>query len=345
MDAGQQANAAEQSADRHCQKCGAPLHAGQDWCLQCGVAAPGSLESRGPGWRSATAVLGVTTVLVLGAAAAAYAALSQPSTHKPAPKVITIAQAPTTSTVPTTPGTATTPAPSTPAFTTPRTTAKLPTATSTPPKIPLTAPTPKSSGTTINPTKPATKTTKETTEPGTGTSKSSKEGSNESGTPASEGPTPLLLDTNAASTYNPYNLPASSFGDPTLAIDGETSTGWTAQVEPSTAPHMAVGLAIDLHTPQRVGGVTLITSTPGMTVQVYGSDAAALPTSITDPEWVTLSSSLTVKKHNTHINLRHATKAYRFITLWISAAPQSAVGTPSAPGHVSVNELELFPAK
>jgi len=332
-----QAAGAEQSPVRTCQKCGAPLGAGQDWCLQCGTAAPGSLEPGGPSWRSAAVVLGATAALVLGAAAAAYAALSQPSAHKPAPKVITIAQAPTTSasTVPTTPGATSTPTATTPAPSTP-TTSKPLGGTTTPPKIPLTAPTPKSSG---------TSTTQTTTEPGTGTSKSKGEGSGESGEPSSEGPTPILLDTNAASTYNPYNLPASSFGDPSLTIDGETSTGWTAQVEPANAPHMAVGLAIDLHTPQRVGAIALITSTPGMTVQVYGSNAAKLPASITDPAWVTLSPSLTVKKHNTHINLRHASKAFRFITLWISAAPQSSVGTPTAPGHVSVNELELFPTQ
>ena len=42
---------------------------GQDWCLQCGAGAPGS--SRTAGWRSAAAILGVTLALVLGAAAAA----------------------------------------------------------------------------------------------------------------------------------------------------------------------------------------------------------------------------------------------------------------------------------
>ena len=40
---------------------------------------------------------------------------------------------------------------------------------------------------------------------------------------------PILLDTNAASTYNPYNYPESEFGDPSLVIDGETGTAWTAR--------------------------------------------------------------------------------------------------------------------
>ncbi len=105
---------------------------------------------------------------------------------------------------------------------------------------------------------------------------------------------------------------------------------------------MAEGLAIDLKTAQKVGSVKLITSTPGMTVQMYGANGTTLPASITDPAWVALSPSLDAKKRNTTITLRDSSKAFRFITLWISRAPQSAVGTPTAPGHVSVNELELF---
>ena len=321
---------------RTCANCGAPLNDGQDWCLQCGAAVPGSLDGGGPGWRSATLVLGVTAALVLGAAAAAYAALTQPGSHTVTPKVITIAQAPVLST-PTTPSVTTTPTPGATATTpgalgTPTTIKPLPSA---PPKIPLTAPTPKSSGTTTGTSTTNTtgtgKTNTGSSESGTGTTKSSTEAGGE---PTGNEPTPILLDTNAASTYNPYNLPASNFGDPSLAIDGETSTGWTAQVEPSTAPKMAVGLAIDLKTPQRVGSLTLITSTPGMTVQVYGANVSTLPSSITDPAWVTLSPSLDAKKRKTHLKLRwpisdRSGKAFRYITLWISGAPKSSIGTPS----------------
>ena len=44
-----------------------------------------------------------------------------------------------------------------------------------------------------------------------------------------------------------------------------------------------------------------------------------------------------------HIKLRDSGKGFRFVTLWISKAPAAPAGAPS--GHVSVNELELFPAK
>jgi len=93
--------------------------------------------------------------------------------------------------------------------------------------------------------------------------------------------------------------------------------------------------------------------TPGMTVQVYGANGATLPSSITDPAWVALSPSLTEGKKRTRIKFggstaaaqRNAKKPYRFVVLWISQAPASAVGTPEAPGRVSVNELELFARK
>jgi hypothetical protein len=105
---------------------------------------------------------------------------------------------------------------------------------------------------------------------------------------------------------------------------------------------------IDLNSPQRLAAVELVTSTPGMSIQVYGAKTSSLPTSITDPSWVQLTPYLTVKKHHERIKLQDSGKGFRFVTLWISKAPTASVGTPSnqvPPTHVSVNELELFPAK
>jgi hypothetical protein len=340
--AGPQTEGTQSSATRACSNCGAALAPGQDWCLECGAGAPGSLEAGGPGWRSATIVLAATGVLVLGAAAAGYAALSQKSPPKAAPKVITVARtipapaSPTTST----PGLSTpqTPTPNaglgSPSTSTPGIVAKAP-------KIPLTAPTPK-------PARVAPK-------PGAGLlgglgalKRKGKSGGGASG--GSSGgtqttPSPILLDTDAASTYNPYSYPESEFGDPRLATDGETGTGWTATVQPAVAPKMAVGLMIDLKAPQRVGSLTMISSTPGMTVQVYGANGEAPPTSITDPAWTALSPPFDAKKHKTQLKLRNSQRAFRFVVVWINQAPASAVGTPQAPGHVAIDELELFPPK
>jgi hypothetical protein len=318
-----------------CKRCGAPMAGGQDWCLQCGAGAPDSLSRSS--WRSAATVIAAVVVLVLGAAAAAVAALSK-SPAKAHVVTTTVAQAPpATATTPATGATTTTPGALTGV---PKTKATTPLGTVKPPKIPLTAVTPKASEkVTTTPaaeTKPSTSTS---TTPATSTtgSKATGETTNEESQQAA-----ILLDTNAATTYNPYGYPASDFGDPSLAIDGDHSTAWTAQVNPATAGKMAEGLLIDLKAKLKVGVLELITSTPGMTVQVYGANGHTAPESITSPAWTPLSPPKLVKKKKLRIPLRDSSKQFTFVTLWISQAPQSSVGTAEAPGHVDVNELELY---
>ncbi len=331
---------ASQTVQRNCANCAAPLAPGQDWCLQCGAGAPGSLGAAG--WRSSAAVLGATAVLVLGAAVAAYVALTHRS-PKARTLTTTVAQAP-----PVAPPAAATPA--TPSKATSPQTVKpvLPHGTVKPPKIPLTAAVPRPSATApkIPTTAPAvtptpSSTSKQPSSAGANGSTPSESTAGQS--PSESQQAAILLDTNAASTYNPYDLPAAGFGDPSLAIDGDPTTAWTAQVNPATAPKMAEGLLIDLKSPQRLSTAVVVTSIPGMTIQVYGANASAPPTSITAPAWVTLSASMIDRKKDLRITLRHSAKAFRFVTLWISQAPAASIGSEQAPGHVSVNELELFP--
>jgi len=321
---------------RNCKKCGAPMGGAQDWCLQCGAGAPDSLAANTPSWRSAAVVLVAIAILVAGAATAAYAALSKSGTKSRPAAAAAVAQLP---------------APTTPAATAPSSlppaTAKIGTPTTVkpfvplakPPKIPLVAVTPKSS----TPVAPIPSVAPTASTPSTTTPKTT--GGGGSGTATEQRPAAILLDTNAAATYNPSNYAASNFGDPSLAIDGDTSTAWTALVDPAVAPKMADGLVIDLKSAQKVSALALNTSTPGMTLQVDGSNATTLPTSITDPAWVQLSGLVLEKKKSMRIPLRDSGKGFRFVLLWISGVPAASVGTAENPGHVSVNELELFPTK
>lgn len=300
----------------------------QEWCLQCGAVAPGGLTTRSPSWRSSAVILGAVALLALGAAGAAYAALAKTKVRH---VVIVQVPAKATAAVPTTPAIPTTPPATTPAVpTTP--TPPLPTTAVKPPAVPTTTPTPKA--TTPIPAATTPKTTPKATPKKA-----------PAPNPAAQLPAAILLDTNSVATYNPEGYPAETFGDPNLAVDGDTSTGWTARVNPATAPKMAVGLLIDLNTPQKLSALQLITATPGMTVQVFGSTAATAPTTITDPAWTPLSADKLQKERHTLIKLSNSTKAFRLITLWITGAPPGSIGTPTAPGRVSVNEVELFPAK
>jgi hypothetical protein len=343
-----------------CSKCGLPLKDGQDWCLQCGTPAPGSLSS-GPGWRTGIAILGATALLAIGASVAAYAALTK-TTPKPKVAVAVVKGVGTTvspTVTPTTPGATTSPATPTPGTPTPGTpTLGTPTTVKavTPPKIPLQTPTPKSTSGANNEANnalfpPATKTTTKTT--GTATTPTKTSGESTTSTKASKGseqpstgaeaPSPILLDTNAASVYNPYAYPAALFGDPSLAIDGEGKTAWTAQVQANVAPKMAEGLVLDLKSPQKLGGVMVKTTTTGITVEVYGALGKALPGSISDPAWKRIMGLKVLNKKSTALKLKANGKSFRYVVLWLAKAPASS--TAANPGTVSINEFELFPPK
>jgi hypothetical protein len=307
------------------------MQEGQDWCLQCGAGAPGSLGAA-PGWRTGGAILAVTALLVIGASVAAYAALTKP---KPKPKVVAVAIRPAAVT-PTTPvpGTATGGgAPGIPTTVAPEA-----------PKIPTQAPTPApKSSEPSEPVFPAE------TKTGTGTKSTSgsngaKEGSTQEKTESPSGPeppSPILLDTNAASVYNPYAYPAALFGDPSLTIDGEAKSAWTAQVQPEKAPHMAEGLLLDLKSSQKLGSAAVKTSTTGATVEIYGANVTTLPASITDPTWTRLVGLKVLKKKDTTFQLKTKGKSFRYIVLWLVKAP--AGSTAAKPGDVAIAEFELFP--
>ncbi|MBA2347491.1 MAG: hypothetical protein H0V81_04280, partial [Solirubrobacterales bacterium] len=65
-----------ETPERSCASCGHAMERHQDWCLECGTAAPGRLAGARPGWRAVGTTLALTLVLVGGAGAASYAALS-----------------------------------------------------------------------------------------------------------------------------------------------------------------------------------------------------------------------------------------------------------------------------
>jgi hypothetical protein len=224
---------------------------------------------------------------------------------------------------------------------------------STPPKIPLQTPTPKAAEPSDSALFPP-ETTKATKTGSSGKSGSGKspagagaeqgggETSGESGGGESdeagkggEPPSPILLDTNAASTYDPYSYPTTMFGDPSLAIDGEASTAWTAAVDAAKAPNMADGLVLDMRTPQKLKSATIKTSTLGTVVEIYGANGKALPTSIADSAWKRLSGAKTLKKRSSTVKLKGGATGYRYVLLWLVKAPAGA-------SSVAIRELELF---
>jgi hypothetical protein len=358
--------APQPSPGHSCANCGGALRDDQQWCLACGAGQPGSLGER-TSWRPLSTLAIAAALLVVAAAVVGAEALKGGKAAPPARHILALAPATTVpaTTAPATPGGAKPVTPATPGVTktpiAPTGAAKapstgkaggsssnflFPSSTSKPPKIPPAAATPKSTST---PTSGSTGSGSKgsgsgsTTTPAETNPSETATGKSQPGTGGKSEPTPILLDTNAASTYNPYNYPAAGFGDPALAIDGEASTAWTAAVQPSSAPRMAEGLLVDLRSSTRIGSVKLRTTTPGMAVQLYGAIGPKAPAAITDPGWTPLdpgASRVLTKK--TTIKLRGGSQRSRFLVVWIVRAPTALVGA-STPGRVSLNEVELLP--
>jgi hypothetical protein len=80
-----------------------------------------------------------------------------------------------------------------------------------------------------------------------------------------------------------------------------------------------------------------------MTVEVFGANGSKLPATIVDSAWTKLTPSHLIKRKSATIKLATGGKAFRFLVLWLTKAAPSAVGTATAPGHVSINELVPYP--
>jgi hypothetical protein len=93
-----------------CPLCGAPLHAEQEWCLNCGAAARTRLAAS-PGWRGPVLALVVLLVLSLGVLAGSLVKLAggSPPASTQTTTVTTAAAVTTTAATGLLPGTTTTP--------------------------------------------------------------------------------------------------------------------------------------------------------------------------------------------------------------------------------------------
>lgn len=254
---------------RACPSCGSGMDLAQDWCLDCGTAAPGRLGGR-PGWRAATTVVGLTLLLVLGAVAASYAALTGEATQvamaPPGPVATPTTQAP-----PSVPPAVTPPAPEAtetlPEVAPPPTEdqPELPEPTAITPDVPTPAPT-VTPAPTPSPT-PAPSTTPEVD-------------------PVPAEPVAISLGTGDGSAYDPYKKIAEG-SEPAKALDGKPFTSWTASAA-EDADSLGFGYAVALGTPADVKELLITTKTPGFRVEVYGSTSSALPPDILDDRWIHL---------------------------------------------------------
>jgi hypothetical protein len=296
---------APEAVARTCKTCGNGMAAGQDWCLECGTAAPGRLGRR-PGLRAAATVVGLTIALVAGAVTAGYAAISSDAGRDvaaaPAPAATPIAQAP--------PSTPAAPAPVAPAAPLPKVS---PPKTSTPPPPVHSTPAPPAASTPATPPASTPSTTPST--------------------PAADTPQAIDLGADAASLYDPYTR-ASGEGDTADAYDGDATTAWNVSATPD-GQDMQLGLVVDLSKKRTITDLRLRTSTPGFRMELYAADTKQLPPDILDTRWAHLKNRSDVTKSEKVTGLAPDGHKYRYVLVWITTPPKAG---PT----VKINELKLL---
>lgn len=228
----------------------------QDWCLECGTAAPGRLGER-PGWRLGAIVLVLTLLLVGGASVAGYAAVTgdaerETAAQNPEPGTPVPAQVPQP------------PAPERPTSEPPEPVAVEPEPT-TDPQPDLS--TPDDSFDDSPNIDPVTPLPDVTPNPSPDVGVDDPAGDATGGSEAVE-LSPFTIRKAGLEVYNPYERAGAEFGDPEDALN--TGDPFFDVTVPADGEPIGAGLKVDLGAVREVREITFRTTTPGMGLEIYG---------------------------------------------------------------------------
>ena len=319
--------------DFACPSCGAGMDAGQDWCLECGTAAPGRLGTR-PGWRAALTVASATVLLVLGAVVAAYAALNTDATRDTRDGQPN--GAPIQAQVPPPPG--------------PLSPTTNPPATGGEPLVP--APESGSSASETEPVPGGDGGGASVPLPGDGGAPSgggvggggapAPGGSGAGGGSPAPGPKPvgpIALAAGSGKIYDPSDRSGARFSDPTGAYDGSDARGFTISV-PADGEAFGAGIAFRFGEPRDLRSLKIATETEGFTVEVYGSASGTRPPDILDRRWANLGRRTNVKDGASISLDSDEVNRVRHVAVWVTTVPPGT-GPDEGGSRRTVNLNEL----
>lgn len=165
------------------------------------------------------------------------------------------------------------------------------------------------------------------------------EGEGAPGKPRREGSEPLILDTEAAGTFNPYRYPESSIGNPQLAIDGTHATAWRAMIEPAEYPAGEVQADATPPAPEGEGvpdtqtppeEPTGTATTPTATTPTATSPAEAPGRVPTGPAGIGVTLELEQPESLSGLLLSSSTPGMTF-AVYAAAARHAPAGAPDSP--------------
>lgn len=325
--------------DFACATCGAAMRHDQDWCLECGTAAPGRLGAR-PGWRAAFTMVGLTLLLVCAALVASYAALTSdaqrqvagPSAGDGSPIA---AGAPAVAPPPAVvaPG-ATGPGTTPPAGTNPLIPNGIQPPATTPPTVTPPAVTPPAA------TPPAVK-PPAVTPPAVTPPAASKPPPPAANTPPPPPAAPqsevVKFAKDAAATYDPSKRAGAEFGPAANAVDASPRTVWDVSV-PADGKPIGAGLLLDLGKPYALRAIKIDTPTEGFKVELYGAvSAKEIPEDILDKRWEHLTDIKSVTDGKLVSLRKKSDSKQRLLLLYVTqvaepADPRVAIGRVTVAG-------------
>ena len=145
---------------------------------------------------------------------------------------------------------------------------------------------------------------------------------------------PLARD--AAHDYDPFGDNHQEHPEQVrFAIDGDPNSGWdTENYESGNLNKPGVGLYVDAKPMLTARAMTVETSTPGWSAQVYVAKAGP-PATLPNPGWTLVSGTVASAKRKQRISLDTAGRSFRYYLLWITKLP---------PGQTKaqIDEIVLF---
>jgi len=142
------------------------------------------------------------------------------------------------------------------------------------------------------------------------------------------------LGASAVSIYDPYRR-ATAVGVPAKAIDGDGATSWFVDTA-AGQPNVAVGYVVNVGSARGIKAVDITTPTPGFKVEIYASDQATPPPTITDTRWAHITDESDVGADGkTHVVLGGGSSKYQTLLLWITKPPSDGA-------RVRISELKVF---
>ncbi len=161
---------------------------------------------------------------------------------------------------------------------------------------------------------------------------------------AAAGLEPVSLRADAARSYDPLSADQSEHEFETAsAVDRDKATAWSTETYQNGAltkvgsDKPGVGLYIDAQPAFAARALTIRTTTPGWTAQIFGA-ADRVPAAWPDPAWRPLSPVQQIDREKVRVTLDPAGRRFRYYLIWITALP---------PGKqdATISEVYLYKAK